>query len=214
MGLARRCLCLCRLAAGSVSTNASILRLNFIVTAALAMGVLGEPATPSRIAGLAFALLATWLLAGTTLAGAAAPGERRAQSLAQVVVATLAFGLANFFHTIGLRHGALPETLTVAQAVVFMPLATAIVFVRDCQVSPPRQTFRYSITASIALLDATLLLLKGVAQGEASVVVPIAQMGFIIAALLGIFLLGERLTVRKTLGRAAAMAALAVLAAS
>ena len=44
--------------------------------------------------------------------------------------------------------------------------------------------------------------------------VPIAQMGFIIAALLGVVVLRERLTWRKAAGLAAALAALAVLAIS
>ena len=52
------------LAAGSVSTNASIFRMNFIVTVFLVIAFLGEPLTPSKIAGLALALLATWLLVG------------------------------------------------------------------------------------------------------------------------------------------------------
>jgi multidrug transporter EmrE-like cation transporter len=39
-------------------------------------------------------------------------------------------------------------------------------------------------------------------------------MGFIIAALLGIFLLRERLTIRKTIGLVSALAALGVLATS
>jgi len=47
------------LATGSVSTNASIFRLNFIVTVLLVVIWLGEPLTPSKIAGLALALLAT-----------------------------------------------------------------------------------------------------------------------------------------------------------
>ncbi len=36
------------LAAGSVSTNASIFRLNFIVTVLLVIALLGEPLTPSK----------------------------------------------------------------------------------------------------------------------------------------------------------------------
>jgi bacterial/archaeal transporter family protein len=50
------------LAAGAVSTNASIFRLNFIVTVALVVVLLGEPLTLRKVLGLAFALLATWLL--------------------------------------------------------------------------------------------------------------------------------------------------------
>jgi transporter family protein len=84
------------LAAGAVSTNASIFRLNFIVTVALVVVLLGEPLTLRKITGLAFALLATWLLLGT--AGPAADRtsrDARRRSLLQVAVATLAFGAAN-----------------------------------------------------------------------------------------------------------------------
>ena len=44
------------LAVGSVSTNASIFRLNFIVTVLLVVVWLGEPLAPGKIAGLALAL--------------------------------------------------------------------------------------------------------------------------------------------------------------
>src|SRR5215211_4632866 len=61
------------LAAGSVSTNAAIFRMNFIVTAALVIALLGEPLTQAKIAGLALALLATWLLVGQEAAPKARP---------------------------------------------------------------------------------------------------------------------------------------------
>src|SRR5262245_12554252 len=47
---------------GSVSTNATIFRLSFAVTAALAVLVLGEPVTAFKLGGLALALIAVWLL--------------------------------------------------------------------------------------------------------------------------------------------------------
>jgi drug/metabolite transporter (DMT)-like permease len=202
------------LATGSVSTNASIFRLNFIVTAFLAIALLGEPLSPSKIAGLALALLATWLLLGDGAATHRLPNDVRRRSLAEVAVATLAFGASNFFHTVGLRHGAVPETLAVAQAALFMPLATIVVYFVDRKVLLPRATFKYSAAAAIVLLGATIFLLRSVAGGQASVLVPITQMGFIVAALLGIFALGERVTVRKAIGLASALAALGVLAAS
>jgi len=202
------------LAVGSVSTNASIFRLNFIVTVVLVVAVLGEPLTLSKIAGLVFALLATWLLLGSRVSVGHAPDDARTRSLAQVAVATLAFGTSNFFHTIGLRHGAVPETLAVAQAVLFTPLATVVVYFADRKLRPPPVTFKYSAAAAIVLLGATIFLLRSVAGGQASILVPIAQMGFVVAALLGIFILREHVTVRKVLGLVMALGALAVLAGS
>ena len=199
---------------GSVSTNSSIFRLNFIVTVLLVVVLLGEPLTLRKVTGLVFALLATWLLLGAGASADRTSGDARNRSLLQVAVATLAFGAANFFHTVGLRHGAVPETLAVAQAAVFMPLATIVVYCADCKLQPPAMTFRYSATAAILLLGATIFMLRSVAGGQASVLVPIAQMGFIVAALLGIFVLRERVTLRKVIGLTLALAALAVLAGS
>lgn len=199
------------LSAGLVSINASIFRMNFIVTVFLVIAFLGEPLTLRKLAGLALALLATWLLVGSGASADRTAKAARLRSLLQVAFATLAFGASNFFHTVGLRHGAVPETLVVAQTAVFMPLATAVVYVGHRELRPPAVTFRYSIVAAILLLSATILMLRGVAAGQASVLVPIAQMGFIIAALLGIFMLREPLTVRKAIGLILALAALAVL---
>jgi uncharacterized membrane protein len=200
------------LAAGSVSTNASIFRMNFVVTVFLVIAFLSEPLTPRKIIGLALALLATWLLVGAGAIANRTTNDARRRSLVQVVVATFAFGASNFFHTVGLRHGAVPETLAVAQMALFMPLATVVVYFADRNLRLPPVTFKYGTAAAVVLLGATIFLLRGVAGGQASVLVPIAQMGFVVAALLGIFILREPLTVRKAIGLVSALAALAVLA--
>lgn len=202
------------LAAGSVSTNASIFRLNFIVTVMLAIALLGEPLTIIKLIGLALALLATWLLVGGGTAKDLAFQSAQRRSLIQVAIATVAFGAATFFQTLGLRQGANPETLAVAQAASFMPLATFVVYRAHGTLRLPAVTFKYAIAAAIMLLSATLFLLRGLVTGQASVLVPIAQMGFIVAALLGVFVLRERVTRRKAVGLIAAMAALGVLASS
>src|SRR5260370_18176045 len=50
------------LRSGAVSIVAPVFRLNFLVTAALAIGWLGQPATPSQLPGFALALVARCLL--------------------------------------------------------------------------------------------------------------------------------------------------------
>jgi uncharacterized membrane protein len=202
------------LATGAVSTNATIFRMNFVVTVFLVIVFLGEPLTPAKIAGLALALVATSLLAGGGAGGQGASAQARRRSLVEVALATVAFGASTFFHTLGLRRGVPPETLAVAQATVFMPLATLAVYVTDRAVVPGRATLKYGAVAAIALFGATIFLLHGIAIGQASVLVPIAQMGFLVAALLGIFVLREQVTLQKAIGLATALAALGILAAS
>jgi len=194
---------------GSVSVNAPVFRLSFVLTAALAIAVLGEPLTAYKAAGIAFALAAAWLLLG-------APQRKDSgfdlASLARVLAATVAVGIGNFLHTLGLRAGATPGTLVAAQAAVVVSLATAFVAAGERSVRPAREALRYAPVAAVLLALAFVLMVEGMARGQASVVVPIAQMGFLITALAGFVALGERFTARKGFGIAAAVAALASLA--
>src|SRR4029077_14429652 len=91
-------------------------------------------------------------------------------------------------------------------------MARVVVYVVDRKLRPPPVTFKYSAPAAIVLLGATISLLRSVAEGQASVLVPIAQMGFVVAALRGFFFLREPVTVLKMIGLATALAALAALA--
>ena len=196
------------LAAGSVSINAPIFRLNFVITAILAIAILGEPLRPAMPVALALALAATWLLLGGL--------DRRTKidrgSLVSVLIATVALGAANFFHTLGLRHGSSPETMLAAQAAVFVTLSTVFVRVVDGKIAPPAATWSHAAAAAGVLICAFLFMLHAITRGPASVLVPIAQMGFVVTAALGILVLGEPITTRKAGGLAAALASLAVLA--
>ena len=132
--------------------------------------------------------------------------------MVQVAIATVALGFGNFSHKMGLHFGATPETGVAAQAAVFCSLTTLVTLVGDRGYRLPRATWRHSVPAALVLVCAFLFLLHALAVGPASVLVPIAQMGFIVTAGLGVVLLGEPLTARKFVGLAVAIAALAVLA--
>lgn len=197
------------LVAGSVSVSAPVFRLNFLITALLAIAVLGEPVRLAMPIALVLALVAIWLLLGGER-GKRPEIDRRA--LGAVLIATLAFGIGNFCHTMGVRHGALPETLLTAQACVFVVLSTVFVRVVDGKIAPPAMMWKYTASAAAVLIFAFLFMLHAVAHGPASVLIPIAQMGFVVTAALGIVVLREPLTARKGIGLAAALAALAALA--
>lgn len=196
------------LAAGAVSIAAPIFRLNFVITAILAIIVLHEPLRLAMPAALALALVAIWLLLG----GLDWRAHLDRGSLAAVLIATVSLGAANFFHTMGLRHGSPPETLLAAQAAVFTTLSTSFVRVVDGAIAPPPNIWKHTAAAAAVLICAFLFMLHGIARGPASVLVPIAQMGFVVTAALGIIVLREPITARKAAGLGAALAALTVLA--
>src|SRR5258706_7786181 len=86
------------LRSGAVSVIAPIFRLSFTVTTALAVLILAEPLTAWKLAGLAAAFLAVWLLLGT--GAAAAPGRNARPALVHALVAMGAMGVANFLYKV------------------------------------------------------------------------------------------------------------------
>lgn len=199
------------LQSGAVSTNAPIFRMNFTVTVALAVLLLGETLNAVKIVALICALVAVWLL----LAEPGAPrGRQNWQALTRVLIATLAMGLVNLFYKIGLQHGGSPETIMAAQAWLFCPLAMLMSWLQERRLHAPAAAWRYAAPTAIVLMIGFIVLLHGLSLGAASVLVPVAQMGFVFTALLGAALFKERLTLRKRAGLAVAVAALGLFAIS
>jgi transporter family protein len=95
-----------------------------------------------------------------------------------------------------------------------LPLATLFAIKRDRGFHPPHGAWRHGATAAVLLLFGLVMLLAGLARGEASVLVPVAQMSFVVTAGLGFIFLREALTIRKGLGLAFAIVALTCLARS
>lgn len=197
---------------GAVTINAPIFRLNFMLTAALAVLLLGEPLTPQMATGLVLALVAVWLLLGADSVEASMQVVTRA-SLIRVISATAAAGLANLLYKVGMIAGATPASFLLGQASVFISVATAFALRKDRGFHPPRRSWPWGALSALLLLITLVLLLEALRRGEASVLVPIAQMGFVVTAVAGFLVLHEPLTARKTAGLVAALAALGCLAA-
>ncbi|HEX4926819.1 MAG TPA: EamA family transporter [Burkholderiales bacterium] len=194
---------------GAISINAPVFRLSFVLTAALAIALLGEPLTAWKVSGIALALAAAWLLLGGPSAG---EHRETLSSLTRVAVATVAVGIGNFIYSLGLRAGATPASIIIAQAAVVVSLSTLLVRISDGRIRPSGAVLRHAPRASLALALAFVLMVEAIGRGQASVAVPIAQMGFVVTATLGFALLGERFSARKGVGIATALAALASLA--
>lgn len=198
---------------GSVSVVAPIFRLSFTVTVVLAVLILGEPLTGYKLAGLALALAAVWLLLGAESGAAPAAGAARLP-LMQAVIAMAAMGVANFFYKVGALTGGSPATFIAGQAATFLPLATVFAWRVGGGLRTTRAAWIHAGTAAALFLLALVLLFESLALGEASVLVPISQMGFVVTAAFGLVFLREPFTMRKGAGLAFAVAALVCLAKS
>jgi len=199
------------LKSGPVSVNAPVFRLSFVLTAGLAIVFLGEPLTAYKLAGVSLALAAVWLLLATPAAVDAGRHESRS-SLVRVLIATAAVGIGNFIYKFGLHAGATPASLIVAQAAVVVTSSTTLTRILDGRIRPSRAVLRNAPLAGVAIGLAFCLMVESLARGDASVMVPVAQMGFVATALFGFLLLREPFTARKAAGITAALAALVLLA--
>lgn len=195
---------------GSVSINAPVFRLNFVITTALAIAVLHEAPTWPKFGGIALALAAVWLL----LSGAAAAVDVRdaRSSLVRVLIATVSVGVGNVIYKYGLHSGATPASLIAAQGCVVVALSSGFAFSVDRRIRPARPALRYAPGSGMLLAAGFICMVESLVRGEASVMVPVAQMGLAVTAVLGFLLLGERFTARKGAGLLAALGALGCFA--
>ncbi len=198
------------LASGAVSIVAPIFRLNFVLTAAFAIVVLGEPLTLNKVIGLALALAAVWLLLGDGGSASAKPSAR--VPLGRVLLATLAIAACNLCYKFGVAAGVPPVTMLVGQASVFVPMTLIVVWITGRSLKAPAIAWKHPPFAALFLFIGFPLLLESLRRGEASVLIPIGQMGFIVTALCGMLFMREAFTVRKVVGLVAAAGALVMLA--
>lgn len=201
---------------GSISVNAPIFRLNFLVTAGLAIVLLGEAAAPSKLAGLTAALAAIWLLLGSG-AGDVGRGPLSVEgrrSLALALTATACLGIGNTIHKVGLSMGGTPGMQLAAHSFVYLVLSTIVAAREPGGLAVPAATWPVACAGALCGAGSFIMMMSGMQIADASVIVPIAQMGLVVSAAIGVVMLGEKLTGRKLAGLAAAVAALAALAMS
>lgn len=195
--------------AGAVSIAAPVFRLNFVVTVVLAVVILAEAMSPAKVLGLVFALVAIWLLlAGGSKQAKALTGN----ALAQLLAATLLVGIGFFLSKMAVTYGAPPATALAAQvgALAVSSVIASLITDRSLAVSPAVRV----VGPAIGVIQTVGLaaLMHALSMGHASIVAPIAQLSFVVSAILGYLLLREPLSIRKAMGLIAAVGAVAALA--
>ena len=169
-----------------------IVRLNFAVTAALTIALLGESLTWAKGTGLALAALAILAGGGGLLT---ARGGRR--SLLFALTAMGLFGVIGLFYKLGLRFGALPALLTAVQGMGVSLAAVPFALWRRDPIPLRGPALWVPLACGVLTSSSYVCLAVAFTYGEAVVVAPIAQLSFVLTGLLAILFLGERLTPRK-----------------
>ncbi|MFQ5995242.1 MAG: EamA family transporter [Acidiferrobacterales bacterium] len=172
-----------------------IVRLNFAVTAALTVSLLGEAVSFAKGVALLLAALAVLTAGG---AGLTTGGDRRAFLLALSAMGL--FGFVGLFYKLSLNMGAPPAGMTVAQSVGVFCVALPFAIQRGDSI--PRQGVPLWLPLVCGVLTSCsyVALAVGMSYGDAVVVAPIAQLSFVLTVVLAVVLLKERLTLRKGFG--------------
>jgi transporter family protein len=127
------------------------------------------------------------------------------------LIALIVWGISDFIRKRASMEGIEPtsflviESLTVASLSIILSLA----FGKGLEFNKPVLTYApiCGILATIALIS----LLVGLSKGEASTIVPIARLGFVLTFSIAIFTLGEQITLQKVLGIVFAVLAVILL---
>jgi drug/metabolite transporter (DMT)-like permease len=194
----------------NVSLGSTIYRLNTIAVVIFAVLFLNEAATFPKLAGVLLGIVAVILLYQRAGRG----GDHRFLRMAMwlAIGASLLRAAFGILSKIGLSDG--------SDAFMFMLYvgvgwtAAAVVYGllrREQRQAPLRQVLPYAVASGVLVCIVVTFLLLGLRTGEASIVIPIANMSFIVALLTSAAFGMERFTLRKLVAVGCGAGAIALL---
>lgn len=195
-----------------VSLGSTVYRLNTLAVVVLAWLFLGERITASKGAGIALGVVAVLLLSRRE--GGGVHGRRDAFFLGVVVAAALlraAYGVVT--RKAMLSHVS-PAPLLLCVSASWILGGAAYGLLKERRLRVTREKVLYSMVSGAFVFLIVTSLLLAVERGEASVVIPIANMSFVVALLISIGTRMEKPTGRKALAVGLAVAAVVLLSRS
>jgi uncharacterized membrane protein len=192
---------------GEASVNTPIFRLSFVVTVALAILFLGERLTLRKVGGFALAAASILVLTAFPLGRLLRSG--RGMALGRPLVLALAamgcMGILSFIYKVAALLGAAAPAFLFSQFCAFTLIALAHALWGERGLRLDRAVWAHAPAAGVFTSAGLICLMWGLQRGEASVVVPISQMSFVVTTLAATVVYHEGFTLRKSLGLAAAV---------
>ncbi len=204
------------------SVGATIYRLNLVVAAFLAIFLFGEPLTPRKIVGLALACVAVFLFAEKRR-GADGHASWISKGLVLAIVASFlraGMGLTYKFATNEFAsleaNGLTPQYnwFLAVQGLMWLALGLFASMRFEGIVKLTWPNIRFGVLSGFLVCGIVLFMAWALAAGQASVVIPITQMSFLVTALLSWPIIRERFGPRKITALALAATALLFLSIS
>lgn len=193
-----------------VSLGSTIYRLNTIAVVAMAVLLLDEPLTAVKLLGVALGVGAVFLLFERHHAHAEAR-NKFVLFFGLVVFASLLRACFGILSKVAVLRGIDLQAMLFVNAPVWILVGAGYALWRREHLQVTGATLRYAVISGALVCGVANFLMLAVARGEASVVVPIANMSFVVALLISVGLRMERLSPRKLAATALALTAIAVL---
>jgi drug/metabolite transporter (DMT)-like permease len=196
-----------------ISSASTIYRLNTIPLVIMAVIFLGETLTIAKGLGVAAGIVTVMLL---YQAGSTADSDRShiRLYLSLIILAAVIRALYGIFTKAGITRGGDANVLMLLAALGFICGGLLYAVFRERTGRFTHQMAVYMLVAGTLVYSVVWLLTTALTLGDASVVVPIANMGFIAAFLFSVLLRLEVLTRRKMLAIVSAMLSVTLLTAA
>jgi len=199
---------------GDVSVVAPVFRSSFVLSAILALLFLNESLNLNKILAFVLLVIAAFLLLSNLSFRSSPDSEIKTDNsyFRSLTIATVLLGITGFIYKLGAIAGGNSISIVTGQATVFFTLAYSASYYKDKKIVFLWKYLYLGFAASFFLFLALYFLLEALKFGPATTVVTISQMGFVVTAILGIFIFKEKISLRKVVGLACSIGAMLLLA--
>ncbi len=192
-----------------VSLGSTIYRLNTVGVVLLSLFLLNEPLGFFKIAGVILGLFAVFLLYRRNELGSTGKGHAFFFGLA--IAASIFRALYGVTSKAGLMQGASLQSLLLIGSICWIFGGAGYALFREKRFKITVKKALYSLISGVLVFLIVNFLMLAVEHGQASVVIPIANMSFIAALILSVALKMETLTKRKLLAVTVSVVAIVFL---
>ncbi len=192
-----------------VSLGSTIYRLNTVGVVLLSLFLLNEPLGFFKIAGVILGLFAVFLLYRRNELGSTGKGHAFFFGLA--ITASIFRALYGVTSKAGLMQGASLQSLLLIGSICWIFGGAGYALFREKRFKITVKKALYSLISGVLVFLIVNFLMLAVEHGQASVVIPIANMSFIAALILSVALKMETLTKRKLLAVTVSVVAIVFL---
>ena len=179
------------------SVCATIYRLNLVPAALLAFWLFKEPITAGKLIGIVCAVAAVLLFSRS---GVIAGRSMKSTALLAMIFAALLRAAMGLFYKHGLANGA-DELVVLSINGCLWILGGLVYHVAEGRRAHRAEVYRgvlhYGALSGFLICGIVGFMMLALKHGEASVVLPIAQLSFVATALIAAFVLHEKLNVYK-----------------